>query len=312
MDIPTIRPAALQPGDTIGIVAPAGPVENRDALAGGIAALRAMGFRVRYDERIFESRRYLAGTDASRAEELMRYFESPEIQGVVSLRGGYGCSRLIPLLDKKRLRRQCKVFMGFSDMTTLHLFFGRRFGWVTLHGPMATSQSLADMTPDRGEHLRRLWTDPGYLPEFSFPEMQAWHHGTAEGGLTGGCLSIIVASLGTPYEIQTEGKILFLEDHGEEPYRLDRMITQLHLAGKLDGVAGLLLGTFGGCAPEKGDYTAADTLRELFENMNVPIMSNFPAGHGADNWPFPLGLPVRLDADNNHIQFLKPFASVRP
>ena len=143
MDIPTIHPRALRPGDTIGIVAPAGPVESRESVAAGVAVLERMGFHVRFDERIFEVQKYLAGADVARAAELMRCFESPDIQAILPLRGGYGCARLIPLLDERRLRHNCRVFMGFSDLTTLHLFFRRRLGWTTAHGPMATSASLS-------------------------------------------------------------------------------------------------------------------------------------------------------------------------
>jgi muramoyltetrapeptide carboxypeptidase len=311
MDIPTTRPSALKPGDTVGIVAPAGPVERKDAPAGAVATLERLGFRVRFDERIFDSVRYLAGSDKARAEELMRYFESPDIRAVVPLRGGYGCARLLPLLGEKRLRQHCKLFMGFSDLTTLHLYFRRRFGWATIHGPMAVSASLANLGGEEETHLLRLWTDPEYLPQYSFAQMETWHPGTAEGRLVGGCLSLVLASLGTPYEIQTEGKILFLEELGEPPYRIDRMLTQLSLAGKLEGLSGFILGSFHECVPTQGDYTADDVLRELLGKLQIPILAKFPAGHGPLNWAFPLGLPVRLDADRRVIELLEPLVRSR-
>lgn len=311
MDIPTVHPKALRPGDTISIIAPAGPVESRESVTAGVAAFERMGFRVRFDERIFEVNRYLAGADAARAAELMRCFESPDVQAVLPLRGGYGCARLIPLLDEKKLRPNCRVFLGYSDLTTLHLFFRRRLGWATLHGPMATSASLARMGAAEEELFLRLLTDPTYMPHYSFPETEAWHPGAAEGRIVGGCLSIVLASLGTPYEIRTEGKILFLEDLGEAPYRIDRMFTQLRLAGKLDGVAGIVLGSFLDCVPTQGDYTVDEVLRELLEPLQIPILAHFPAGHGASNWAFPLGLRVRLDADARRLLFLEPFVSPR-
>jgi muramoyltetrapeptide carboxypeptidase len=311
MDIPTIHPPALRRGDTIAIIAPAGPVESRASVTAGAAALERMGFRVQFDERIFDAQRYLAGADIARAAELNRCFESTDVQAVLPLRGGYGCARLIPLLDEKRLRHNCKFFMGFSDLTTLHLFFRRRLGWATVHGPMATSASLAAMSPAEEEHLLRLLTDSTYLPHYSFPETETWFPGTAGGRLAGGCLSIILASLGTPYEIRTEGKILFLEDLGEAPYRIDRMITQLRLAGKLQGIAGVLLGAFLDCLPTGGDYTIDEVLRELLEPLQVPTMAHFPAGHGPANWAIPLGLPVRLDADQRRLQVLEPLVAPR-
>lgn len=306
MDIPAVRPRALRPGDTIGIIAPAGPIENREALYLGIAALERLGFRVRFDDRIFESLRYLAGSDRARAEELMRSFEDPGIQAILALRGGFGCSRLIGLLDEKRLRHNPKLFMGFSDLTTLHLFFRRRFGWITIHGPNAMTIATALADPEQERHLCSLWRDPGYLPRFLFPQATAWLPGTAEGKITGGCLSLVVASLGTPYEIKTEGKILFLEDLGEAPYRVDRMLTQLKLAGKVDEVAGILLGTFHECKPDKGDYTVEETLRDFVEELGVPALAGFPAGHGPNNWALPLGVSVRIEAESRQVEVIEP------
>jgi muramoyltetrapeptide carboxypeptidase len=306
MDIPIIHPPSLQIGDTVAIVAPAGPIEQHDGLERGITALEKMGFRVKYEERIFQSSRYLAGDDAARAEELMFAFEDPSVRAIVGLRGGYGCSRLIHLLMEKRLRHHPKIFMGFSDLTTLHLFFRRRFGWITIHGPMATSPALGSISVDQENHLLSLWTDPDYRPVLSFAQLETWAPGKAEGTLIGGCLSLIVASIGTPYEIRTEGKILFLEDQGEPPYRLDRMLTHLHLAGKLQSVAGILLGTFHDCEPTQGNYSAEDILREILNRLRVPIIANFPAGHGADNWAIPLGAKVRIDSDSRSVEFLDP------
>jgi muramoyltetrapeptide carboxypeptidase len=304
MDIPTIQPLRLKEGDAISIVAPAGSVEQRDGLERGIATLEKMGFRVQFDERIFQSSRYLAGNDSDRAEELMRAFEDPSVRAIVPLRGGYGCARLIPLLAEKRLRHNPKIFMGFSDVTTLHLFFRRRFGWITIHGPMAASPSFGNIPPDQQKHLFSLWTDPEYRPTLSFSQLETLIQGEAEGILTGGCLSIIAASIGTAYEIKTEGKILFIEDQGEPPYRLDRMLTHLHLANKLESLAGLVLGNFLDCEPTRGDYTAMDTLRDIITELKIPTIANFPAGHGENNWALPLGAKVRINADARTISFL--------
>ncbi len=306
MDIPTIHPAAVRPGDTIGIVAPAGPLEDRSAFERGVAALEGLGFRTRYDERIFQSLRYLAGADAARAEELMNFFEDPEINAVLSLRGGYGCSRLIPLLEDKRLRPYCKAFMGFSDLTTLHLYFRRRYGWVTFHGPMAASPTLPESGSEEARHLTSLLGDPSYLPSFSFTSLQTWFSGVAEGKLVGGCLALVTASIGTSYEIKTEGKILFLEELGEPPYRIDRMITQLRQTGKLDSVAGILLGSFVDCEPTQANYTLEESLRDILADLDVPVLAGFPAGHGNQNWALPLGVTVRLDADARLIESLEP------
>ncbi len=302
MDIPIIQPTKLKRGDTISIVAPASTIEQRDLLQPGISVLERMGFHVRVEDRIFHSFRYLAGDDSARAEELMSAFEDTSIGAIMALRGGYGCSRLIPHLMEKRLRSHPKIFVGFSDLTTLHMFFRRRLGWSTIHGPMAAS--LSSITADQEKHFLSLLTDPGYHPVLHFDRLETWFPGTAEGLLTGGCLSIIAASIGTAYEIKTEGKILFLEDQGEPPYRIDRMLTHLLLAGKLQSISGVLLGNFLECEPTKGDYTAFDTLRDILTNLGVPILAGFPAGHGPENWAIPLGAKVRLDAGSRTIEFL--------
>lgn len=312
MNIPTIQPPRLRPGDTISIVAPAGTLERdeqRESFGRGIAALERLGFRVRYDERIFHSMRYLAGNDEARAEELMRAFEDPSVRAVMALRGGYGCSRLIPLLSARRLRRHPKLFIGFSDLTTLHMYFNRRFGWITIHGPMAASASLGDMAPDEEKHLLSLLTDPGYRPILSFPQLEPWVPGAAEGILTGGCLSIVEAGIATPYEARTRGKILFLEDLGEPPYKLDRMLTHLRLASRLQSLSGLILGSFVDCDPGREDYTALDTLRELLSDLKIPLLAGFPAGHGHNNWALPLGARVRVGASERSIEFLEPAVS---
>jgi muramoyltetrapeptide carboxypeptidase LdcA involved in peptidoglycan recycling len=149
------------------------------------------------------------------------------------------------------------------------------------------------------------------VPSFSFSELQTWVPGSAEGELTGGCLSLVVASLGTPYELSTDGKILLLEDLGEPPYRIDRMLTQLRLARKLDRIAGLLLGNFQDCEPTNSAYTLKETLRDLLGNMEVPVLAHFPAGHGTENWALSLGTRVRLDASSHRVEFLEPAVAPR-
>jgi muramoyltetrapeptide carboxypeptidase len=305
MDIPTVQPSRLKKGDVISIVAPSSPIESRDGLDKGIASLERMGFRVRFHDRIFQSSRYLAGNDPERAEELMQAFEDPSVQAIISLRGGYGCARLIPLLKDNRLRPYPKIFIGFSDLTTLHLYFHSHFGWATIHGPMVASPALHYITPQQEQNFLSLITDPNYRPALSFPQLETWFPGKAEGTLIGGCLSLITASIGTAYEIKTEGKILFLEDQGEAPYRLDRMLTHLRLAGKLHSLAGILLGDFPDCEPTQGNYTSSEILREILADLKIPTIANFPSGHGSENWAIPLGVKVFMDADKGSIRYLE-------
>lgn len=306
MDIPTIHPARLKKGDTVAIVAPASPIEHREELNQGINALEKMGFRVRINERVFQSSRYLAGDDAVRAEELILALEDDTIKAIIGLRGGYGCSRLVSHLTERKLKGIPKLILGFSDLTTLHLFFNKHLGWITLHGPVATTLSRNEPPNEQESHLLSLLMDPGYKPVLSFPQLETLKPGKAEGTLTGGCLSLVTASIGTPYEINTEGKILFLEDLGEPPYRLDRMITHLQLSGKLQSLAGILLGSFHECEPTRGDYTTADILKEMLQPLGIPILANFPAGHGPDNWAIPMGSRIRINADTRIVEFLEP------
>ena len=308
MDVPLTQPQGLKPGDTIAVVAPAGTIISRDVFNGGIASLERMGFRTRFDDRIFQSSRYLAGCDADRAGELIRAIEDTSVRAIIALRGGYGCARLIPLLNENRVRKNCKIFMGFSDITTLHLLFNK-CGWITFHGPMAANEALAKISAECERHLVSLWTDPDYRPALRFPQLESWSSGAADGILTGGCLSLVAASLGTSYEVRTEGKILFLEDTGEPPYRIDRMITHLRLAGKLDSAAGLLLGHFSERGEQGRDYSIGDVLRDVLSGLNIPILANFPAGHIGDNWPLPLGVKTRLDADARTLHLLAPAIS---
>ncbi|MDR1727631.1 MAG: LD-carboxypeptidase [Acidobacteriota bacterium] len=312
-DVPATKPPALRLGDAVAVVAPAGPVSSRAPFHRGVETLERLGFRVRFDERIFQSLRYLAGSDGERAGGLVRALEDPSVQAVVALRGGYGSARIVPLLDERLRDIRPKVFMGFSDITTLHLLLLRR-GWVAFHGPMVASPALGNLPEAQARHLLSLWTDPGYLPTLRFAETEAWAagRGAVEGVLTGGCLSLVAASLGTAYEVETEGRVLFLEDVGEPPYRIDRMLTHLRLAGKLDGVAGILLGRFHDCEQEGGGYSVTDVVRDALAGLGVPILANFPAGHAGDNWTLPLGVRVRLDATAQMIQLLEPAVADAP
>ena len=305
MNNPMTQPKGLKPGNTIAVVAPSGPIASRDVFDRGIVVLERMGFRTRFNDRVFQSHRYMAGRDAERAVELTQAIRDPSVQAIIALRGGYGCARLIPLLNERIVSENCKIFIGFSDLTTLHLFFNK-CGWITFHGPMAANRALAEISAEVEKHLFSLLTDHDYRPVFKFPWLENWSSGAAEGILTGGCLSLITASLGTPYEIQTKGKILLLEDTGERPYRIDRMITHLRLSGKLDSIAGLLLGNFTDCGTSSEDYSVEDVLRDVLSGLNIPILANFPAGHIQNNWTLPLGVKARIDANARTLQLLEP------
>jgi muramoyltetrapeptide carboxypeptidase len=289
-----IRPPALLPGDTVGIVAPASNID-RSALAAGCATLQRLGYKPYYLPSIAERDLYFAGTMERRIEELEHMFTNPEVRAIVCARGGYGANYLLPHLKMEKLLANPKPFIGYSDNTCL-LTWLTDHGLVTFHGPMVTK----DFATEEGVDLEAWTSVLGSAAEsnktFRRDEVEPLVEGTAEGILYGGCLSLLVASLGTPYGICTEGSILFLEDISEKPYRVDRMLRQLLLAGKLNGVSGVIFGEMLDCTQSAGqDYTLQEVIHRVLGALNIPIAFGFPSGHvrGA-NRILPFGVPARL------------------
>ncbi|HEY6400137.1 MAG TPA: LD-carboxypeptidase, partial [Blastocatellia bacterium] len=229
---PVIKPPALRDGDAVAIVAPASNLKA-DYLARGVAELERLGFQARYEPGILDKDRYTAGDDKRRAAELMRAFADPDVKAVWAARGGYGSMRLFRLLDENLIGRRPKIFIGYSDITALCLYFYRRFGWVTFHGPMA-SKDLAggEEHYDRETLIKAIGPGASPMGEIRSNKIEILHRGAEErvtGRLLGGCLSLITAMMGSPYELDTRGSILFLEDTATRPYAIDRMLQQLKL-----------------------------------------------------------------------------------
>jgi muramoyltetrapeptide carboxypeptidase len=296
-----IKPGALLEGDTVAIIAPASNLKA-DYLDRGIAELARLGFRVKYGASILSKDRYTAGTDERRAEELMSAFADPEIKAVWAARGGYGAMRLFDKLDEKSLSRTPKIFIGYSDITALHLYFYRRFNWVSFHGPMATKDLAGgEAHYDRATLMKMLrQTSPPGEIETSKTEMLHYGAGGAvTGRLLGGCLSLISALMGTPDELDTRGSLLFLEDTATKPFAIDRMLQQLKLAGKFDEVRGIIFGEMIDCVQHAGQgYRIQDVLADCTADLGVPVMFGLPSGHSpAGNLTLPLGVMATLDAD---------------
>jgi muramoyltetrapeptide carboxypeptidase len=297
-DVPTlIKPPALRPGDAVAIVAPASNLKS-DYLQRGVAELERLGFRVKYAPDILDKARYTAGNDERRARELHAAFADPEIKAVWAARGGYGALRLFKLLDDELLQQHPKIFIGYSDMTALQLRFYRRFGWVTFHGPMA-AKDLAGGVEHYDQHtLLNALTSTAPLGVIQSSQTEWLQEGPAvRGHLLGGCLSLIVALQGTPDELDTRGAILFLEDTGVKPYALDRMLQQLKLAGKFEGVRGLVFGEMLDCVQhaEQG-YTIQEVLAELTRDLKIPVLFGLSSGHSPrGNLTLPLGVQAALD-----------------
>ncbi|SDD86692.1 S66 peptidase family protein [Sporomusa acidovorans] len=294
-----IKPRRLCPGATLGIIAPASP-GNRETAAAGIHWLKEQGFQVRLGLTVNQEEGYLAGADTARAADLNAMFASPDIDGIICLRGGYGTMRLLDLLDYDLIKAHPKIFVGYSDITALHTSIGQRTGLVTFHGPMAAADMGKTIPDYTWNYFWRAVTSPEPLgllvnppqapaPQFIVP-------GSAEGCLTGGNLSLIAATMGTAYEIDTYDKILCLEDVGEAPYRLDRMLTQLLLAGKLQAAAGIVVDVFADCEEEATppSFTVEEVLRNRLGGLNKPVLMNLYFGHTADKVTLPLGIKATL------------------
>jgi muramoyltetrapeptide carboxypeptidase len=294
-----IRPPRLKPGDTIGIVAPAGPFD-RKIFAQGLHVLQSMGFQTRVPEEIFEKRGYLAGSDENRAGLVMRLFEDPGVNALVCARGGFGSLRTLPLLDFDTIRQNPKVIVGHSDMTALLAAITAKSGLVTFHGPLVTTLANAPETT-RSTLLKAISSST--IVELKPAQGIALKAGRASGRMIGGNLTTLCHMLATPFEPKFESHILLFEDRGEAPYRIDRMLSQMKLAGCFKGIAGVVLGSFEDCGSLNGVFKIFE---EHFKDIPVPILAGFDIGHGLQNMTIPFGLDASLDTDKQILVFDQP------
>lgn len=295
--VPVVRPAALREGDCIGLAAPASPFREA-ALREGIAVLRDMGFRARYEPRIFERYRYLAGRDAERAAELQALFADPDVKAIFCCRGGYGSQRLLPFLDADAIRVHPKLFMGYSDLTSLLCYLEVRCGLATLHGPVVCGDLRRGLGAAARRQLKGALT--GDLEAMQPPaacqdDLAVLRSGTAEGRLLGGCLSVFACAIGTPFQPRTQDAILFLEDKGERLYVIDRLLTTLRLSGLLQGVRGLVFGHFERVEADAHlPYDAQDVILDVLDGLDIPILYGFPSGHCPQPLTLPFGVRVAI------------------
>lgn len=279
-----LAPPPLRPGDAVAVVAPAGPFD-RPSFEKGLEVLSSR-YRPVFTEQLFDSHRYLAGTDASRSSQLQHALDAEDVRAVFAARGGYGAMRLLPSLRFGSPRH----IVGFSDITALHLA-AQRVGWRSLHAPV-----LTQLGKQPEEVVRRLFACLEGESVGALNGRRTVTPGVATGPLLGGNLSVLTRLIGTPYLPSLRGSVLLLEDVGERPYRLDRMWMHLKLAGLLDGIAGVVFGEFTGCDEKDAPYTHADVLDELAQELGVPCAAGFDIGHGSVNQPVVLGATVKLDA----------------
>ena len=289
--------APVRVGDLVGVVAPAGAVDA-ERLALGVAAVEEFGFRTRLGTHVLNRARYLAGDDAARGADLQTMLDDATVRAVIAARGGYGCQRLLPTLDVISLVRRHKPVVGYSDITTV-LNAIVRAGGVAVHGPMVAIDMARGLSAASWTHFTRLLGDPAYLWTTRLPT--TIRPGRAEGPLLGGCLSVLVSTLGTPFAPDTDGAILFLEDTHEWPYSLDRLFTHARQAGLFERVAGVVFGTLETCRTHDA-FGPLELIREFFADAPFPVAFGLPAGHThatheVEQFALPLGVPVTLDAD---------------
>jgi muramoyltetrapeptide carboxypeptidase len=306
-----IKPKPLRRGDAIGVVVPAGPV-NRERIDRALARVTERGFRIKTYGDIYRSRGYLAGDDATRADELMAAFSDPDTSAVWCARGGYGVVRLLEQIDFEVIRKNPKVFVGFSDITILHSAIQQRTGLITFHGPnLQDGFGKPDDMPAANEAA--LWQavgDSANADGYRFDlggvtggPMSTISGGVARGRLSGGNLAVLCGLMGTPFELDTAGRILFIEDVSERIYRIDRYLSQLTISGKLQSAACVLVGTFSYDADDEPDSESAvrALVEEYLRPLRIPVLAGFPAGHTSDNLTLPMGAIIELDADRRTV-----------
>jgi len=284
------------PGGTIGVVAPSGRVNSR-LLEKGLTRLEALGFKLVLGRHLEKACRYFAGSDRERAEDFQKMLRRTEVDAVLCARGGVGAARIIPLMRDLSTCRP-KIFVGSSDITSLLLYLNECLGWTAFHGPMVATQF--GRTPSRLLEENFFQVLAGEALEMRFDGVQALRRGVAEAPLTGGCLTLLCTSIGTAYEIQTAGKILFIEDINEAPFRIDRMLSYLKALGKFDQVRGLVFGQMPQCQPE----ALPEIILEILEPFSFPMLFGFPSGHGEATATLPIGGRIRINADSGTLKIL--------
>jgi len=307
-----IKPQRLSYGDTVGIVAPASPPRDPKGINLALAVVEKLGFKVKLAPNARKRWGFLAGSDRDRAADLMKMFIDPKVRAILCLRGGYGAARLLPLLDYRSIKAHPKIFIGYSDITALHCALLARSNLISFHGPMLTSDFLRKDFPQFSLHsLLRALMEPTAAGPVSVgcreQPVTILRPGKASGRLLGGNLTILCATLATPFQPSFRNAILFFEEVDEAPYRLDRMLTQLLNAGLLQQVSGIAVGRMSNCrepgAKNRSQFrqTAVDVLRERLLPLRVPIVSGIPFGHAGCNATLPVGARATLNADDGDL-----------
>jgi len=307
--VPILKPKALKKGSLIALVAPAGPVKESQ-LAKAQENLSEMGFRTCFTERILQRKGYLAGGDSSRLEDLHEAFENSDVEAILCIRGGYGSARIIDKIDYKLIKQNPKIFIGYSDITALLNAIWQKTGLICFHGVVGTS-SFSNYTKDQFLNLFLNQLINNEILALETELLNKITEGRAKGQLVGGNLSIITSLLATPFELDFTNKIVFLEDIGEPPYKIDRMLTQLLLSGNFQMAVGIILGKFTNCDIDQKEITSENSLSlndvfvDRLKGLNIPIIKDFSFGHIKDQAIFPIGIEAEIDTNNKSIKLLE-------
>ncbi|WP_339252853.1 LD-carboxypeptidase [Sporosarcina sp. FSL W8-0480] len=301
-----IRPKRLQPGDTIGIVAPSSP-PNQANLERSLAFLRGFGLKWKFGRNVNSVNGYLAGTDDERLQDLEDMFTDPSIDGIICAGGGYGSARFTDRLDLQLIRENPKIFWGFSDITFLHTAMGLYSNIVTFHGPMLASCVGKDTFHELSAKMFMQLFEPmelHYTEDIS--PLGTISGGVAQGEIVGGNLSLLADTMGTKFEVETKGKLLFIEDVGEEPYRVDGMLNQLRMAGKFSDASGIIIGDFSevDLKKTKSSFTIDEVFEQYFGDIGKPVVKGFKIGHCEPHFAIPLGVEAKLDGDEKTLTIL--------
>ncbi len=299
-------PNKLNPGDTVGIICPSSPI-SEERLAQCAAVMEKLGYHViASDNNTTNIGGYLADSGEARARELHKMFENPEIRAIFCIRGGDGGNRVMEYLDAELIRRNPKIFVGYSDITNFHAFLTQKCGMVTFHGPMVSSNIVDDFDPETSASLfQAINADLDY--DFSNPagyDIKVLQPGKARGMLTGGNLAVMMAGIGTPYEIDVKDRILFIEEVHESMAHIDRMLFHLRNSGKLEAANGIILGQFTNCENEDvPEYGVLEIMREALDGIDTPVLYNVQTGHGSPMMTIPFGAECSFDTETKKIHF---------
>lgn len=306
-----LKPKKLNKGDLIGIISPASSPNDLSLIEKGVKYLEGLGYRTTLGKNIGKYRGYLAGTDEERVNDLHQMFIDKKVKAIFCLRGGYGASRLLDKIDYKLIKNNFKIFVGYSEITSLQMAFLHKAKLITFSGPMLATDFSANISPYTEENFWRTITSSkkiGKINLQSTEKILPLVKGSFSGKIVGGNLAVFTSMLGTKYMCNMKGKILLLEDIDEPPYKIDRMLNQLRLNEIFSSVKGVILGKFVNCKEtdeKKMTLSVEEVFDDYFSQLNIPTIANFPYGHVKDFVTIPFGLNVKIDSTRGYVEFLE-------